>query len=102
MSFTRAVRVAVFAALAGCGNPTTVPGNDCATNPAKCGCADDSTCAAPTPRCDTRTTKCVPCLPTADNCPNGQHCLSANGSYSCVPKDSCMVAGDCPGSGDKP
>src|SRR5262245_7721215 len=95
LSYPAPIRAFLLLVISGCGSSST-PGNDCAANPAKCACSDDSKCADPNPRCDTPSGKCVPCLPTADNCsPN--HCIfdSAKG-FTCVPKDACGTADDCP------
>ena len=86
--------------VSGCGGTQT--GSDCASDPAKCACVSDSTCAAPNPRCDTRTGQCVPCLPANDNCPANQHCVSTGPSYRCVAKSACTADADCPSSNGHP
>ena len=98
MSLSPAVRLGALLLLTLCGCGTTAtPADDCAANPAKCACADDSKCADPSPRCDTRTGKCVSCLPTADNCPLSEHCIyDATNGFTCVGKDVCNSADDCP------
>ncbi len=66
------------------------------------GCMDDSTCRGATPRCDTKTGKCVPCLPANDNCGDGKYCVDLNGTYSCNPgcaNDAMCKAGDGGGAG---
>ena len=80
-------------AAGGCGSST---GNQDCTDPAKCPCTTDSQCSAPNPRCDARVGKCVPCLPTADNCPAAEHCIYANNAFTCAAKDVCAIADDCP------
>ena len=87
----------------GCGNSTSNGSVDCVANPAQCACADDSKCADPSPRCDTRTGKCVACLPTADNCALSEHCIYDNAKgFTCVAKDVCVSADDCPMVNGKP
>jgi hypothetical protein len=48
-----------------------------------CPCATDLECSGATPRCDPMSNRCVPCLPTDDNCPFGQICHQVNGVYGC-------------------
>src|SRR5262245_3733160 len=89
-------------ALTGCSSGGTNDGDNCAANPGKCACSSDSACADPTPRCDTRSGRCVACLPTADNCGPAAHCIFTEGGFMCVPKDSCGSGDDCAPIGGKP
>ncbi len=71
--------VALAAGLLGCtGTNLTVPTCD-----GPCPCMDDTACSGATPRCDRNSGACVACLPVADNCPTGRHCVVENGSFVC-------------------
>src|SRR5262245_49978006 len=92
----------VLLLLAGCGNTSQPPTGDCASDPSKCVCTGDPQCSAPTPRCDTRTSRCVACLPIADNCGDKMHCVIDASGNRCLPRDKCAAAIDCPQVGGKP
>lgn len=57
------------------------------------GCSSDSSCSAPTPRCNTSNSTCVACLPAADNCAKPTHCALTAGVYGCT--TSCKADGEC-------
>jgi hypothetical protein len=60
-------------------------------------CKVDADCSGATPRCHASDGKCVPCLPTNDNCPKGKSCQTVNGGYQCVA--GCTVDADCGAAG---
>ncbi len=77
----------------GCGSNA-----DCVNSPGKvCGggacvaCIDDTTCAAPTPKCDTTTNTCVACLAPGD-CMAGFVCTTSD---TCA--EGCSATQPCPG-----
>src|SRR5262245_13504775 len=75
-----------------CENPTgsiPLPMGDLAGT-----CTLDVQCRAPRPRCDLNTGNCVACLPASDNCPKGQKCVPAGGTFIC--SASCVTDVDCP------
>src|SRR5438128_2484858 len=72
-------------------------GGVCENNMCKV-CHIDGDCGGSTPRCDTNSGSCVPCLPLNDNCPMGQFCNQVNGSYQCAM--GCQKDGDCKPTAD--
>ena len=76
----------------GCVDTTNLS-SGCDGGPTLCGCTTDSDCDSSAPRCNPRTSMCVPCLPQADNCKGGTTCLpDGAGSYRCAM--NCISAGD--------
>src|SRR5205814_8996204 len=61
-----------------------------------CPCADDRQCGGGTPRCDKNVGRCVPCLPSSDNCAPGTRCVASGDSFVCT--RACFKDADCPRS----
>ena len=59
------------------------------------GCSGDSECPMATPRCDSATGSCQPCLPAKDNCPSGQYCTAATTGHGYQCAMGCKIDGDC-------
>lgn len=60
-------------------------------------CRSDTDCTDKTkPRCDPSDDKCVPCLPTNDNCGIGTYCAQQGNVYACAP--GCKNNNDCTAS----
>ena len=59
-------------------------------------CTADTDCAAPDPRCDVASGRCVPCLPGGSECAGG-HCATTDGGFACA--SGCVVDGDCKSGG---
>src|SRR5437868_4231549 len=78
---------------AGCA-PAPATTTSCADNAAGCICRSDENCGGENPRCETRTGKCVPCLPAGDNCTGGTHCVLDGSKYTCAM--GCLHTTDCP------
>ena len=96
LRYTRLVALGILM-VAGCGN--TGSGTDagnCAANPPGCICRTDGNCGGANPRCNNSDGQCVPCLPTNDNCAQGQHCVNDSGTFKCVATTVCISAVDCP------
>lgn len=85
-------------AACGCEVGHCLPGGGCGE------CAEDSHCAAPTPRCAVGEARCVTCLPDAlDGCPPLQHCTAARtcaagckGGVDCL-SGECLPTHECAG-----
>ena len=76
----------------------------CDPGTGKCSvCKSDGDCTdTKNPRCESKTGRCVPCLPENDNCGMGMYCVDLNGTYSCnkgCGKDADCRAGDGGGAG---
>lgn len=81
------------ACVPGCNANQPCPaGQVCGANGQCVQCTTDANCSGATPRCDTTTNRCVPCLPGAtDNCPMGQYCRA---DFVC--ERGCKSGADCP------
>ena len=91
--------IAIMAACSGAGGGGSHfgggGGDDAAAScDGPCPCTSDSSCSGATPRCDKNTGRCVPCLPTNDNCGPSKRCVAENDTYVCA--ESCKSAADCP------
>ena len=86
----------LIGAAAGCG-PAAPAVVNCSANPAGCVCTGDSQCGGDNPRCEAMSGKCVPCLPTNDNCGAPKKCLKVSGAYACA--TGCAADKDCPKAG---
>src|SRR4030095_10563258 len=58
-------------------------------------CSGDNDCGGATPRCDVPSGKCVECLPTNDNCPQGSFCNPS--TFTCAM--GCARDADCAADG---
>src|SRR5579871_4661013 len=82
------------ACIPGCNQSHGCPdGGGLCTNGMCSACKTDNDCNGQNPRCDVNSGLCVPCLPTNDNCPQGEFCGSVNGQYQC--QMGCQKDGDC-------
>jgi len=87
------------ACIPGCNQSHGCPdGGGLCTNGMCSACKTDNDCNGQNPRCDVNSGLCVPCLPTNDNCPQGQFCGAVNGQYQC--QMGCQKDLDCPATAD--
>ena len=75
----------------GCGSDA----GSCDVDMGACrGCLTDGECTdMANPRCDVPSGRCVPCTLQNDNCPTGQYCSGANGSFACA--NGCKSQREC-------